>query len=484
VIAVLAVVGVLVFPSTPAAAHPSRHAFLVNQYAGLTFSPDRVRVTAALNTTEIVTRQDRQTVDADHDGTVTDAERARYSRTACAHLAAEFDVQVNGERLSWTAAPGDYRYEPGAAGLPHARLTCHLAAPARLSAPATVTIANRHRLDQPGWRELTATGDGVRLVDSRLPQHSVSDELRAIPPADALVLDVRTATVRVEPGPATTGAPGTAGAARGGPVAATTTWAERDFAQLVGGRLTPLLAILAVLVAVLLGAGHAALPGHGKTVLAAYLAGRRGRKRDAVAIGATVDMSQALIVGPDQLAVEGPADVAYLTVMSDLARAKGKAALDPRWTITPVGGLDKIPTFVALLGGSDLNVTVLMDVAAGGNQKLTNMIQRGLLLPKEHLIPLTDITGTTEADIEDLFEANWYLKLLKESKVGTFAKTELSGGGRIVKQVEAALGGRFDHYQPASYLMRSATKLRDEVDDATIERFAQLFGRINSLLSS
>ncbi|MGX4657379.1 ATP-dependent nuclease [Micromonospora sp. SCSIO 07396] len=195
-----------------------------------------------------------------------------------------------------------------------------------------------------------------------------------------------------------------------------------------------------------------------------------------------VDMSQALIIGPDQLAVEGPADVAYLTVMSDLAREKGKIALDPRWTITPVGGLDKIPTFVALLGGSDLNVTVLMDVAAGGNQKLTNMVQRGLL-PKEQLIPLTDITGTAEADIEDLFETGWYLKLLKESKVGTLARTKLTGGGRIVKQVEVALGSRFDHYQPASYLMRSATKLRDEVDEATIERFAQLFSRINSLLS-
>ncbi|MEU4778291.1 AAA family ATPase [Micromonospora sp. NPDC023633] len=194
-----------------------------------------------------------------------------------------------------------------------------------------------------------------------------------------------------------------------------------------------------------------------------------------------VDMSQALIVGPDQLAVEGPADVAYLTVMSDLVREKGKTPLDPRWTITPVGGLDKIPTFIALLGASDLNVAVIMDVAAGGNQKITNMVQRGLL-PKDHLIPLTDITETSEADIEDLFEPGWYLKLLKESKVGAVTKSKLTGGGRIVKQAEAALGSRFDHYQPASYLMRSATALRNEVDDAVIDRFSQLFTRINSLL--
>jgi hypothetical protein len=194
-----------------------------------------------------------------------------------------------------------------------------------------------------------------------------------------------------------------------------------------------------------------------------------------------VDMSQALIVGPDQLAVEGPADVAYLTVMSDLTRQKGKTFLDPRWTITPVGGLDKIPTFIALLGASDLNIAVIMDVAAGGNQKITSMVQRGLL-PKEKLIPLTDITGTSEADIEDLFDTGWYLKLLKESKVSHLVKSKLTGGGRIVKRVEVALGGRFDHYQPASYLMRSATKLRDEVDDVTIDRFARLFARINNVL--
>ncbi len=30
------------------------------------------------------------------------------------------------------------------------------------------------------------------------------------------------------------------------------------------------------------------LPGHGKTVMAAYLAGRRGRPRDALVVGATV----------------------------------------------------------------------------------------------------------------------------------------------------------------------------------------------------
>ena len=116
-----------------------------------------------------------------------------------------------------------------------------------------------------------------------------------------------------------------------------------------------------------------------------------------------VDMAQTLIIGSDQLLVEGPADVVYLTILSDLLRSEGRTALDPRWTLTPVGGIDKIPTFISLLNGTDLNVTVLIDGAVGGNQRLSSFVDRGLL-DKSKLIPLTEITQTRQADIEDLFD--------------------------------------------------------------------------------
>ena len=195
-----------------------------------------------------------------------------------------------------------------------------------------------------------------------------------------------------------------------------------------------------------------------------------------------VEMTQTLIIGPDQLLVEGPADVVYLIVMSDLVRRNGGAGLDPRWTITPVGGIDKIPTFVALLAGSDLKVAVVMDVAGGGNQKLTNLVQRGLLEARR-LVPLTDITHTNEADIEDLFAPEWYSKLLRASGVARIPKSKLTSGRRIVKQVEAFLGGRYDHYQPASHLMRAPGTLLGDVDQATRDRFQELFTRLNKLLS-
>jgi len=123
-----------------------------------------------------------------------------------------------------------------------------------------------------------------------------------------------------------------------------------------------------------------------------------------------------------------------------------------------------------------------MDVAGGGNQKITNLVQRGLLEARR-LVPLTDITHTNEADIEDLFAPEWYSKLLRASGVARIPKSELTSGRRIVKQVEAFLGGRYDHYQPASHLMRAPGTLLGDVDQATRDRFQELFTRLNKLLS-
>ena len=74
----LAALGVLLIPAAPAAAHPLGH-FSVNQYAGLTLRPDRVDADVAVDIAEIPTYQDRAAVDADHDGTVTDADRAAFA---------------------------------------------------------------------------------------------------------------------------------------------------------------------------------------------------------------------------------------------------------------------------------------------------------------------------------------------------------------------------------------------------------------------
>jgi ABC-type nickel/cobalt efflux system permease component RcnA len=110
--------------------------------------------------------------------------------------------------------------------------------------------------------------------------------------------------------------------------------AQSNVEVALGGRMTPLVGGLAFLLAVLLGAGHAALPGHGKTVMAAYFAGHRGRIRDALAVGGTVTLAHTggvLLVGlllSTSTALAGEQLLTWLGVASGaLVAAVGMAML-------------------------------------------------------------------------------------------------------------------------------------------------------------
>ena len=61
-------------------------------------------------------------------------------------------------------------------------------------------------------------------------------------------------------------------------------------------QITPGMAIAALAVAFVLGAAHALAPGHGKTIVAAYLVGTRGTIRHAVLLGAVVTFTHTVTV--------------------------------------------------------------------------------------------------------------------------------------------------------------------------------------------
>src|SRR5215510_638564 len=103
----LALAGVLAAPARPASAHPLGN-FSVNQYAGLTLYPDRVVVSAVVDTAEIPTLQEKSTVDSDPAG---------YPGRACAEVANAFEVRTGRDRLMWTVSAPAFGYAPGAGGL-------------------------------------------------------------------------------------------------------------------------------------------------------------------------------------------------------------------------------------------------------------------------------------------------------------------------------------------------------------------------------
>ncbi|MFI5758579.1 nickel transporter [Streptomyces sp. NPDC051569] len=307
-----------------ASAHPLGN-FTVNYHTGLTLRQDRVDARLVVDRAEISTAQERARVDRDGDGAVDAAEARAYARASCVAAAGLLRVKVDGRRLEWASRESTLTYGPGEAGLRTSRLGCALTAPADLRHPSDISVRTGYDSRRIGWREITARGRGVVLTASGVPAVSATDELRHYP-ADPLAnpLDQRSATLRTAPGSGGAAPAASAAVPGAGPLTAALTKVSGVFDTLVGSReLTLPVGLLALLLAVVLGASHAAMPGHGKTLMAAYLAGRRGTPRDAVTVGATVTVTHTAGVLVLGLLLPVATGLAGETVLTWLGMASG-----------------------------------------------------------------------------------------------------------------------------------------------------------------
>jgi len=204
------------------------------------------------------------------------------------------------------------------------------------------------------------------------------------------------------------------------------------------------------------------------------------------------DLAQTLFIGPNCLLVEGPSDLVYLQVLNDCIVKSGYKGLDPKWVIVPIGGADKIATFVSLMGANKLNIAVLIDITSKDKQRVKNL-QDNAFLGNDNIINIGEIVDSPNADIEDIFEPYFYLKLVNggySEQLGTDLTLELmtSSNPRIIKRIEEHFRtnniaeGRFNHYIPSVYLLKNVNLL-SEIDKGTMERAEVLFTRINSLLN-
>jgi nickel/cobalt exporter len=292
--AVSGLVLALLGAGTAAWAHPLGN-FTTNGAVGITVAPEQVRVDRVLDLAEIPATRALQAVDADGDDDVSPAESEAYAASLCAELAASLTVEVDGATLDLALVdPPTFALPPGEAGLVTLRLECPLGATTRPLASGTrrVEVRDDSYPDRLGWREATATGHGVTLISSDVPEASPSERLVDYPDGVAPP-DVRSASLEVRAG----------GPAAELPLASVVPEPVARGLDRVSGRFTALVAVeritvpfalLALLIAAGLGTLHALAPGHGKTVMAAYLVGQRGSRRDALVLGATVAVTHTL----------------------------------------------------------------------------------------------------------------------------------------------------------------------------------------------
>jgi ABC-type nickel/cobalt efflux system permease component RcnA len=175
--------------------------------------------------------------------------------------------------------------------------------PAALAGLNQLTYRDGNFPDRAGWKEVVAeAGSGVAVATSSVPEQDRSRQLTDYP-TDLLNSPPQTVEASLTfalatPPPTASNGPGwtaSASATHGTPLALQPNRqaARRDrFAELiVPGQGGPGIVFLAALVAAALGAFHALEPGHGKTVVAAYLVGSRGTARHAMLLGLIVTAS-------------------------------------------------------------------------------------------------------------------------------------------------------------------------------------------------
>jgi len=273
--------GLLLWSPTAASAHPLGN-FTVNRYAGIVVSRESVLIDYVLDLAEIPTFQERSAIDLDGDG-VEEAELQAWSREKAEAIAEGIELVVDRRRLELDIGGAAASMPPGQAGLPTLRLEVTFSAPIAGVRSGELRFEDRNEPDRLGWREITATGtDGIVLTSSSVPGSSVTDRLSSYP-EDLLSspLSVTMMETAFEPGPGH----GDGGAAT--PTASPPLSAGGSLGVLVG-REGALLMALGLLVAMALGAWHALLPGHGKTLVAATIVGTEAKVRQAIEAGLAV----------------------------------------------------------------------------------------------------------------------------------------------------------------------------------------------------
>ena len=259
---VIALLAALAAP-VAASAHPLGN-FTINRFSRIESAGHRAYVLYVLDLAEIPTYQ-AGTIDA-----------GAYAK----RIAAGARLQLDGRRVTLMPVATALAHPKGAGGLHTTRLEVLLQGP-RVDHTANLAYTDTNYAGRIGWQEIVVGGQ----------TRSESDELRAYP-KNLLQspLDVTSVTGALHPA---SGPPPklTTGKALQAPDRI----ADAGFSSLIGREHLSALVILASLAAAFFwGMAHALSPGHGKTIVAAYLVGRRGTPWHAAALGAIVTATHTI----------------------------------------------------------------------------------------------------------------------------------------------------------------------------------------------
>lgn len=192
------------------------------------------------------------------------------------------------------------------------------------------------------------------------------------------------------------------------------------------------------------------------------------------------DLAQNLFVSNKNLLVEGIADLTYISIISAILEAKGKEGLNQDITIVPVGGADKVATFISLMRGNKLEMVCLLDTFTeqSAKKRLENMVAKNII-HKNKILFYHDILKRDFADVEDLFAISDYIQFYNGEFNKSYEEKDFGEDKSILSQLKEKNEGKdFNHYRPANFLAKNINSI--SLSERTLENFENLFKIVNS----
>lgn len=196
------------------------------------------------------------------------------------------------------------------------------------------------------------------------------------------------------------------------------------------------------------------------------------------------DIAQNLFISPKNLLVEGVSDLMYLSSISAELIAAGRTGLDSDITIVPIGGMDKVASFISLMRGQNLNIVCMLDDSPQ-LQRLEDL-KKEKIIKNNQILFFGEFAGVTggKADLEDIFTKDEYLTLFNSAfpqpkGKGIVIADIKNATGKILPQINAIIKqDRFNHYLPANEFLKIIDKPAF-LSDATKTKFEEMFKKIN-----
>ncbi|MEH1842924.1 MAG: sulfite exporter TauE/SafE family protein [Nostoc sp.] len=281
-----AIIAICLFWMLPADAHPLGN-FTINHYAGVQVATDGVGIDYVLDMAEIPAFQEINHLDTNRNRKAEPVETVQYPDQKCQEVNSHLELLIDKQPLALSLIKSTVEFPPGVGGLSTLRLSCNFQGPTKLVGANQLIFEDQFYPQRLGWREITVAANGVP-IEGDFTSLSITNRLRDYP-SELLSspLDQRRIDFKLNPSlTLSEQAPPPFVKSSSRLDNALTGRSNDVFTSLITQENHNFLTILiALAIAFLWGGLHALSPGHGKTIVGAYLVGSRSNAQHALFLG-------------------------------------------------------------------------------------------------------------------------------------------------------------------------------------------------------